>query len=115
MHEVSIAQGLLEIAIENCKKQGYKGIESIKVKIGKASGVMPDSLMFAFEALKTGTMADKAILTIDEIPISGHCNSCDSDFTVNDASYVTECPKCGQMSLRIDTGRELNIDEMEVF
>jgi len=114
MHEVSIAQGLLDLAIDNCKKQGYKEIESIKVKIGKASGVMPDSLMFAFEALKTGTMADKAILIIDEIPISGYCNSCCSDFTVNDASYVTECPKCGQMSLRIDTGRELNIDEMEV-
>jgi len=114
MHEVSIVQGLLDIAIENCKKQGYKGIESIKVKIGKASGVMPDALMFAFEAMKPGTMADKAVLTIVEIPVSGYCNSCCSDFTVDDA-YVTECPKCGNISLRIDTGRELNIDEMEVF
>ena len=35
MHEVGIAQSLLDIAIDNCKKQGYKGIESIKVKIGK--------------------------------------------------------------------------------
>ena len=65
---------LLDIAIENCKKQGYKGIESIKVKIGKASGVMPDSLLFAFEAMKIGTMAEKAVLTIDEIPVSGYCN-----------------------------------------
>ena len=114
MHEVAIAQGLLDIAIDNCKKQGYKGIESIKVKIGKAAGVMPDSLLFAFEAMKIGTMAEKAVLTIDEIPVSGYCNGCSSDFTVDDA-YVIECPKCGHLSLRIDTGRELNIDEMEVF
>ena len=114
MHEVSIVQGLLDIAIENCKKGGYKGIELIKVKIGKASGVMPDSLLFAFEAMKAGTIAEKAVLVIDEIPVSGICNECKSNFSVDDA-YVTACPKCGHMSLTIETGRELNIDEMEVF
>ena len=114
MHEVSIAQGLLEIAIENCKKEGYEGIESIKVKIGKASGVLPDSLLFAFETLKIGTIAEKAILTIDEVPVSGYCNNCNSNFTVEDA-YVISCPNCGKMSLRIETGRELNVAEMEVF
>jgi hydrogenase nickel incorporation protein HypA/HybF len=114
MHEVGIAQSVLDIAIDNCKKQGYKGIETIKVKIGKAAGVMPDSLLFAFEAMKVGTIAEKAVLTIEEIPVSGHCNGCNTDFAVNDA-YVIACPKCGHLSLRIDTGRELNIDEMEVF
>ncbi|MFA4919222.1 MAG: hydrogenase maturation nickel metallochaperone HypA [Thermodesulfovibrionales bacterium] len=114
MHEVGITQGILDIAIENCKKRGYTGIESIKVKIGKAAGVMPDSLLFAFEAMKVGTIAEKAVLIIDEIPVSGYCNGCSSDFSVDDA-YVITCPKCGHLSLRIDTGRELNIDEMEVF
>lgn len=114
MHEVGIAQSLLDIAVEQCKKEGYQGIESIKVRIGKASGVMPDALLFSFEAMKIGTIAEKAILTIDEIPVSGFCNSCNSNFTVDDA-YVICCPNCGKMSLRIETGRELNVDEMEVF
>lgn len=114
MHEVSIAQGLLEIAIDNCTKQGYEGIESIRVKIGKASGIMPDSLLFAFEALKIGTIAEKAVLTIDAIPVSGFCNGCQSNFTVEDA-YVISCPKCGNFSFRLETGRELNVYEMEVF
>lgn len=114
MHEVGIARSLLDIAIENCKKQGFNGIESIKVKIGKAAGVMPDSLLFAFESMKIGTIAEKAVLIIDEIPVSAYCNGCGSDFSVDDA-YVIECPKCGHLSLRINTGRELNIDEMEVF
>jgi hydrogenase nickel incorporation protein HypA/HybF len=114
MHEVGIAQSLLDIAIDNCEKQGYKGIESIKVKIGKAAGIMPDSLLFSFEAMKVGTIAEKALLIIDEIPISGYCNTCCSNFTVDDV-YVIACPKCGHLSFRIDTGRELNVDEMEVF
>jgi len=114
MHEVSIAQGLLEIAIDSCKKQGFSGIELIKVKIGKASGIMPDSLLFAFEALKVGTIAEKAVLTINEIPVSGFCDSCNNNFTVEEA-YVLACPLCGDTSFRVETGRELNIDEMEVF
>ncbi len=62
MHEVSIAQGLLEIAIDNCKKHGYQSIDSIKAKVGKASGIVPDSLLFAFEALKQDTIAGNATL-----------------------------------------------------
>lgn len=114
MHEVSIAQGLLDIAIENCEKEGYKGIESIKVKIGRASGVMPDALLFAFEAMKIGTVAEKACLNIDVVPVSGFCNNCESNFTVEEA-YVLSCPKCGNISFRLETGRELNVYEMEVF
>jgi hydrogenase nickel incorporation protein HypA/HybF len=113
MHEVSIVQGMLEIAIDSCIKQGYKGIESIRVKIGRASGVVPDSLQFAFEALKTGTIAEKAVLTIEEIPVGGFCESCNSNFTVQEA-YVIACPLCGKTTLRVETGRELNIDEIEV-
>jgi hydrogenase nickel incorporation protein HypA/HybF len=113
MHEVSIAQGLLDIAIDNCKKQGYTRIDSIKVKIGKASGIVPDSLQFAFEALKSGTMAEKSVLTIEEIPVGGFCKQCDKKFSVEEA-YVTACPLCGGASFIVETGRELNIDEMEV-
>src|SRR4030042_3266604 len=111
MHEVSIVQGMLDIAIDNCTKQGYKRIDSIKVKIGKASGVVPDSLQFAFEALKPGTMAEKAVLTIEEIPVSGFCKNCNEKFTVEEA-YVISCPLCGSTSFQVETGRELNIDEM---
>lgn len=114
MHEVSIAHGLLDLAVDNCKKGGYKGIESIKVKIGKASGVMPDSLLFAFETLKIGTIAEKASLTIDEVPVSGFCNACNSYFTVEE-TYILSCPRCGSSMFKMETGRELNIEEMEVF
>jgi hydrogenase nickel incorporation protein HypA/HybF len=113
MHEVSIAQGMLDIAIDNCTKQGYTRIDSIRVKVGKASGIVPDSLQFAFEALKPGTIAEKAVLTIEEIPVSGFCKKCDKKFTVEEA-YIISCPMCGDTSFKVETGRELNIDEMEV-
>ncbi|MEW6001345.1 MAG: hydrogenase maturation nickel metallochaperone HypA [Nitrospirota bacterium] len=113
MHEVSIAQGLLDIAIEHCEREGYKNIESIKVKIGKAAGVVPEALLFAWDAVKIETIAEKASLTIEEVPVSGFCNNCKGSFSVEE-TFVICCPSCGDLSIRVDTGRELNIEEMEV-
>ncbi len=113
MHELSIAQSLLDLAVKNCKKNGYKKIKTIKVKIGRASGIMPDALLFAFDAVKIGTIADKASLNIEEVPVSGYCESCKKNFTVDEA-FVISCPMCGSFSLKIETGRELHIQEMDV-
>jgi hydrogenase nickel incorporation protein HypA/HybF len=113
MHEVSIAQGMFDIALDYCQKHSHTIIKSITVKIGKAAGVVPDSLQFAFETLKTGTIAENAVLIIDEVPVSGVCNSCGKHFTVDEA-FVIQCPLCGSMSFKVETGRELNISEMEV-
>jgi hydrogenase nickel incorporation protein HypA/HybF len=114
MHEVSIALSLLDIAEKYCTKEGYGGIESISVKIGKASGVMSEALLFAFDAVKIGTIAEKAHLIIDEIPVTGFCKNCNKNFSVKE-TYVLCCPKCGDNSFRLETGRELDITEMEVF
>jgi hydrogenase nickel incorporation protein HypA/HybF len=113
MHEVSIAQGMLDIALGYCEKNAHSVIKSITVKIGKAAGVVPDSLQFAFETLKPGTIAENAVLIIDEVPVTGTCNSCGKHFTV-DETYVIQCPLCESMSFKVETGRELNIAEMEV-
>jgi hydrogenase nickel incorporation protein HypA/HybF len=114
MHEVSIALSLLDIAEQHCKKEGYKGIESIVVKIGKASGVMPEALLFAFDAVKHGTLAENAHLKIKEIPVSGYCNSCKNSFSVEE-TFILCCPKCGDTSFRLDSGRELDVVELDVF
>lgn len=113
MHEVGIAQSILDIALNTCKDKNYTKVDSIKVRIGKAAGVLPDSLIFAFETMKIGTEAENATLIIEEVPVSGVCNICKKNFSVDDP-YIIQCPNCGNISLRIDTGRELNVDELEV-
>ena len=45
MHEASIALSVLEIAVDKCRKAGYNRIELIRLKIGRASGIMPDALL----------------------------------------------------------------------
>ncbi len=114
MHEASIILNVLDIAFENCKKEGYEKIDSVTLKIGKASGVMPDALYFAFESAKHDTPASDASLEIIEIPVGGQCGKCCSDFTVEE-KFVFNCPLCGSSdSFKITSGRELDIVELEV-
>jgi hydrogenase nickel incorporation protein HypA/HybF len=113
MHEVSIADSLLRIAGQECGKGGFSTIESIKVSIGRASGVMPEALLFAFDAMKAGTIAGGASLVIEEVPVSGHCSDCAADFSVEEA-YVLCCPLCGGQAFTLCSGRELHITELEV-
>ncbi len=113
MHEVSIALNVLEIVSEQCRKEGYNRINSINLRIGKASGIMPDALIFAFDAIKKDTIAENASLNIERNPVSGQCNDCNTEFTV-DEEFVLNCPVCGGNSFNITTGREMDIIDMDV-
>lgn len=114
MHEASISLSILEIVTGYCEREGYRRVESIRLKVGRASGVLPEALLFAFDAAKVGTIAEKSILIIDEIPVSGYCHGCGDNFVTED-TYVLCCPKCGNTSFSINTGRELDVVDMEVF
>jgi len=113
MHEVSIAQSLLKSVSDECKRNGYTKINNVRVCIGNASGVMPEALLFAFNALKSETIASGATLIIEEVPVAGHCSQCGVDFTSSE-KFVLCCPQCGSTAYTLHSGRELDIKELEV-
>jgi len=113
MHELSIAQNIIEIISEQCVKNGHSRIESVNLRIGRASGIMSDALIFAFDAIKADTIAHGAVMHIMEVPVSGHCNDCSGDFIVEEV-YILSCPLCGGSSFRVVAGREMDIIDMDV-
>lgn len=113
MHETSIVLSLLDTITSRCVEEGYDSIESVRIKIGMASGIMPEAIAFAFEAAKSDTIAHRAELLIDLVRLGGMCHGCGGDFEV-DATYVLECPLCGSASFKISRGYELEIVDMEV-
>lgn len=113
MHETSIVLSLLDIVAGECRKSGYSRVDSVNIRIGRASGIMPDALLFAFDALKGDTPAKDSSLCIEEVPVSGHCEDCSSCF-VAEEEYVLCCPACKGAHFRITAGRELDIIDIEV-
>ena len=114
MHESSIAHSILEIIDEQCAEQGCTVVDALTVRLGKATGVMPESLQFAFDAAKDSTPAKNAQLIIETVPVGGRCNDCKKEFDAPDEHFVTACPLCGSRSFLIDRGREMDIIEIEM-
>jgi hydrogenase nickel incorporation protein HypA/HybF len=112
-YEVSIALSLLNIVEQKCREEGYQSVESVRVRIGRASGILPEAFTFAFDAAKKDTIAQEAKFIIDIVPLGGVCNECRSPFELEEA-HVFACPLCASRSFKIDKGYELEIVEMEV-
>jgi hydrogenase nickel incorporation protein HypA/HybF len=112
MHEISIVQNVLNIALDHAQRQGATKIHRLKLNVGELSGIMPESLEFAFSIVSSGTIAQEARLEINSIPVVCSCPMCNLNFQPIDLLY--ECPQCHQISTTFVQGRELEIECLEV-
>ena len=112
MHEASIIMGVLETVTRQCQREGYKKINSIRLRIGKAASILPDCLYFAFDAAKINTLAHDAKLLIETVPLGGACNSCSYEFEVK--NYIFNCPSCLSTDINVSQGFDMEIVDMDV-
>jgi len=89
-------------------------VERVTLRIGAISGVEPEALRFAFEALSPGTVVEKSELVIEWVPARAHCSGCREDFTIEDG-FLFECPRCHAFSADVRSGRELDLARLEFF
>lgn len=112
MHELSIMYETLEHAEAAARRENATRIHRIRLRIGALSGVVAESLEFAFETLRLGTMAEDARLDIERIPATFHCGACGGDVALDEVEFV--CPACaGPLTLK-NGGREMEIADLEV-
>lgn len=112
MHELSVMANALEIALDQMRRQGASRIHVITLRIGELSGVVPEALTFAFEAVVIGTPAEKARLVVEVVPVLCHCPRCGNEFHPADVIY--QCPTCAHISADVRGGCELELASLEV-
>jgi len=112
MHEMSIAQSLLDVIKEEMRKNNATVLKSALVHIGQLSAIVPESLSFCFEVMTSGTELEGAKLNMKIIPLTGNCRKCGQTFEIE--NYAFECPFCDSKDIETLSGQELSIVEMEV-
>lgn len=113
MHEMGVAMQIIEIATASIPgDMADAQVEKVNLKVGKLSAIVPDSLRFCFEVAAQDTPLAGAELVINEIPVKARCNDCRHEWTVNEA--VFSCPDCQGGSIELLSGRELDIESIEV-
>jgi len=112
MHEIGIVQGALEMALRTAEEAKAKAIECVRMRVGAMTGVVPEALQFAFEALREGTLAEGARLEIETTPARCWCAACQVEF--ESADWQQRCPHCQTHSAELRQGLELELISIEI-
>ncbi len=111
MHEAGIVQSALDLACDLARKGRGRRVTKMVLTVGSLSSAVPESLRFAFDALSAATIAEGAFLDIEWVEAACQCATCDKPFPFENNGFI--CPICGEASLNLLCGRELELTTVE--
>ena len=111
MHEVAVAQRMVEIALSAADENGGGCIVAARLLLGKLTCVDPETLDFAFGVVTRGTLAEGCRLEIVRIPARLRCGSCRSE---HERELLDPCTVCGAVGGEVLQGRELRLDAIDL-
>lgn len=112
MHELSLAQNLLETILQILKKEGDVQVISIEVVFGPLSGVVKECFEFCFPEVVRGTPLEKAKLLLHEVPLQVHCRDCQQ--ISSPQLPIIECLLCHSNHVEIIQGKIFQLKNLEV-
>jgi hydrogenase nickel incorporation protein HypA/HybF len=113
MHELYLAESIINIVGDYALRDGFKKVNSILLSYGRLSCIESKTLQFAFDVQARDTAAQGATLDFKILPAAIHCFSCEKDLEVN--AHTGVCPACGGLEVILTAGtEELQILELDV-
>lgn len=112
MHELSIAQAIVDQAQEVLRNEGAAAIKRVALTIGVISGVEEHALREAFPIACQGTPAEGSELEIEIEEASVYCRDCQSEVVVTPPFMV--CGTCSGSNVDFRKGREMIINSVEL-
>lgn len=103
MHELAITQSVVDAVTE---RTGDTRVVSVRLRVGRLAGVVPDAMRFCFELVTAGTPLEGAALEFEQPEGRGHCRTCGEDFAL--ADLILLC-RCGSADVEVMAGRELAV------
>ena len=112
VHELSIAQSLVEAVLQETKDRGPGCVLSVRTTVGGLTHIQPENLEFWYEELTRDTPLAGSQLVVEKQPVAVRCRQCGREFEVVANCFV--CPDCGIADVRLTGGDELTLESIEV-
>jgi hydrogenase nickel incorporation protein HypA/HybF len=112
MHELSIAMGIVDAALDEARQRGVQ-VSAVHLRLGALSGVVKEAVMFSYEVACQDTPLAGSRLIVEDVPVSVFCPSCQQT-QVLDSVQSFLCPECGTPTMDIRRGKELEVFALEV-
>ncbi|MBI5331256.1 MAG: hydrogenase maturation nickel metallochaperone HypA [Betaproteobacteria bacterium] len=112
MHEMSLAEGILQIVEDAAAQQGFKRVTEVRLEIGALSGVEVEALSFCLDVVLKDSVADGAKVELERLPGQGFCIACGQSVEI--AALYDACPKCGSYQVQATGGTEMRVKDLLV-
>jgi len=111
MHEISLCESMRELIEEQAQIHGETRIARVRLEIGSFAGVEKQALIFAFDVVMRGSVADGAKLEIIDLPGRAKCIDCNAEVDLEER--LSPCPLCRGFQLVVTGGTEIRIKDLE--
>ncbi len=113
MHELSLANGILEMVQDAARRDGFRRVGQLRLEVGALAGVDADALRFALEAIIPGTCLEQAQIEIDAPAGTAWCCGCAIEVAI--AGFQDLCPDCDGPLVRHGGGDQLRVLDLLVL
>ena len=112
MHELSVTENILEIALRHAQKAQARQVKTIYLVVGQLASIVDDSVQFYWELISADTIAEHASLNFRRIPAVLECLSCGHNFPLDGSDLV--CVQCGSAEIKVIAGEEFYVEAIDV-
>jgi hydrogenase nickel incorporation protein HypA/HybF len=109
MHEFSLTQKLLDLAIQNANA---KQIVRVNLLIGPFSEEREESIQFYWKDLAKGSPGEGAELHFEQLPVEIKCLDCTGAVYLEEETCM--CEFCYGERLQLLTGEDVRLESIEV-
>jgi hydrogenase nickel incorporation protein HypA/HybF len=112
MHEMSLAEAILQIVEDTAARQGFRRVTEVRLEVGALSGVEAEALTFCLDVVLKGSVANGARVELERVPGQGWCLGCGETVVVN--ALYDPCPRCGSYQVQATGGTEMRVMDLLV-
>lgn len=113
MHEFAVCQDMLTQIKSIAAEQQAAAVDIVTVRIGPLSGIEAHLLKQAFPLAAAGTVAEKAELIVEELPIKVQCQLCGAETEAKANRLI--CGQCGDYHTQLISGDEMLLASVELL
>jgi hydrogenase nickel incorporation protein HypA/HybF len=112
MHELSVTENILQIALKHADQAEAVRVTGINVVIGSLSSIIDDSIQFYWDFISDNTICKGAQLHFNRIPAVLKCQTCGTEYKIEGS--LEACPSCQGENIQVISGEEFYLDSIEI-
>ena len=112
MHELSVTENILEIAVRYAKQNEATRVTDLYLVIGRLSSIVDDSVQFYWDLISNDTLCAGSTLHFERVPAKLTCLECGSEYILD--GELIPCPTCGSAKVQVTTGEQFYLDSIEI-